>query len=49
MKKLLGWCEQKNIHGIGRWGEHQHYNSDLTVYLALEMSKNCSVQNYYFN
>ena len=39
MKKLLGWCEQKNIHGIGRWGEHQHYNSDLTVNIALEMSK----------
>ncbi len=39
MKKLLAWCEQKHIYGLGRWGEHQHYNSDLTVDLALKLSE----------
>ena len=39
MKRILEWCEMKKIYGLGRWGEHQHYNSDLTVKLALEMSE----------
>lgn len=36
MKELLGWCEKHHIYGLGRWGEHQHYNSDVTVDLALK-------------
>lgn len=44
MKKLLGWCEQENIYGIGRWGEHQHYNSDVTVGIALETAKRMLVK-----
>lgn len=39
MKEILSWCEQRNIHGIGRWGEHQHYNSDLTVEIAINMAQ----------
>ena len=38
MKQLLEWCEKYSIYGLGRWGEHQHYNSDLTVELALKLS-----------
>lgn len=37
MKKLLEYSESKNIFGLGRWGEHQHYNSDVTVDLALKL------------
>ncbi len=37
MEKLLGWSRSKNVIGIGRWGEHQHYNSDVTVQLALKL------------
>ncbi len=37
MKKLLRWSKSKNVIGIGRWGEHQHYNSDVTVQLALKL------------
>lgn len=38
MSKLLGWCEERGIYGLGRWGEHRHYNSDRAVELALRMA-----------
>lgn len=39
MKKLLSWAEQNNIYGLGRWGEWQHYNSDVTVGKAMELAE----------
>ena len=39
MKKLLSWGKEKGVIGLGRWGEHQHYNSDVTVDLALKLVK----------
>ena len=38
MSNLLQWTEAHNVYGLGRWGEHQHYNSDVTVELALKLS-----------
>ncbi|MDR1896633.1 MAG: hypothetical protein LBR10_07580 [Prevotellaceae bacterium] len=38
MKELLGWAYSKNVIGLGRWGEWQHYNSDVTVMKAIELS-----------
>lgn len=38
MKKLLDWSKSKNVYGLGRWGKHQHYNSDVTVGLAIELA-----------
>lgn len=38
MKQLLTWSRQQGVIGLGRWGEHQHYNSDLTVQLAMELT-----------
>ena len=35
MSELLKWCEERGVYGLGRWGEHCHYNSDVTVELAL--------------
>jgi protoporphyrinogen oxidase len=37
MKKLMAWSAEHGVYGLGRWGEHQHYNSDVTVDLALKM------------
>lgn len=37
MDKLLGWSLEHGVIGLGRWGEHQHYNSDLTVELAIKL------------
>ena len=38
MKKLLEWSKEHDVIGLGRWGEHQHYNSDVTVGLAMNMA-----------
>ena len=38
MKKLLGWAKAKAVYGLGRWGEHEHYNSDLVVELAMNLA-----------
>lgn len=40
MKRLLEWSKMHDVIGLGRWGEHQHYNSDVTVGLALNMADN---------
>nr|WP_300769162.1 FAD-dependent oxidoreductase [uncultured Acetatifactor sp.] len=37
MKKLLLWSREQGVIGLGRWGEHQHYNSDVTVGLAMDL------------
>jgi UDP-galactopyranose mutase len=39
MAELLAWSRKYNVFGLGRWGEHQHYNSDVTVELALKLAK----------
>ena len=39
MRKLLAWSNEHEVIGLGRWGEHQHYNSDVTVDLALKIAE----------
>lgn len=39
MERLLAWCRERNVYGLGRWGEHSHYNSDLTVELAMLLAE----------
>lgn len=39
MEELLHWCEEYQVYGLGRWGEHQHYNSDATVEKALLLAE----------
>lgn len=38
MKKLLSWGKERQVYGLGRWGEHEHYNSDLVVELAMKLA-----------
>lgn len=38
MEKLLTWSKDNKVYGLGRWGEHQHYNSDVTVDLAMNLA-----------
>ncbi len=38
MEKLLAWSKAYGVYGLGRWGEHQHYNSDVTVDMSLKMA-----------
>lgn len=37
MRKILKYAASKGIYGLGRWGEHRHYNSDVVVGKALQM------------
>lgn len=37
MEKLLSYMKERSIFGLGRWGEHEHYNSDLTVEKAMNL------------
>lgn len=37
MKNLLAYMRQRKVYGLGRWGEHEHYNSDLTVERAMQL------------
>ena len=39
MNRLLAWCKEKNVYGLGRWGEHNHYNSDVVVRLAISLAE----------
>ena len=39
MDKILSWSSERGIYGLGRWGEHNHYNSDVTVDLALKLAE----------
>ena len=39
MSRLLCWSKEQGVIGLGRWGEHQHYNSDVTVELALKLAE----------
>lgn len=39
MEKLLRYARSKNVIGLGRWGEHQHYNSDVVVERALDLAE----------
>lgn len=38
MERLLAHARECDIYGLGRWGEHSHYNSDVTVEKAMELA-----------
>lgn len=37
MKQILSYSKGCNVYGLGRWGEHEHYNSDVTVKRAMDL------------
>jgi hypothetical protein len=37
MERLLGYMNEHRITGLGRWGEHRHYNSDAVCELAMKL------------
>ncbi|MBD5538979.1 MAG: NAD(P)-binding protein [Desulfovibrio sp.] len=37
MENLLSVLQKYSIYGLGRWGEHQHYNSDRAIEKALDL------------
>ncbi len=39
VEKLLDFGRENQIYGLGRWGEHSHYNSDVVVERAMELAE----------
>lgn len=39
MSELLAYSKEKKVYGLGRWGEHQQHNSDVTVGLAMDFAE----------
>lgn len=39
MKEIITWANSRNIYPVGRWGEHQHHNSDKVVELGMELAE----------
>ena len=39
MQCILSFARSCGIYGVGRWGEHTHYNSDASVELAMNLAK----------
>lgn len=37
MAQILEWAHTHRIYGLGRWGEHRHFNSDVTVERAIAL------------
>lgn len=44
MSELLAFCRLRQVYGLGRWGEHSHYNSDVVVELAMKLSEEITVK-----
>ena len=38
IKNILDFMEKRDIIGLGRWGEWQHYNSDVVVELGMKLA-----------
>jgi UDP-galactopyranose mutase len=39
MQELLDYAKLRRVFGLGRWGEHEHYNSDTTVEKAMNLAR----------
>ena len=37
IQAILKYAMERDVIGLGRWGEHEHYNSDRTVERAMEL------------
>ncbi|MBR5970405.1 MAG: FAD-dependent oxidoreductase [Lachnospiraceae bacterium] len=39
MRRLLDFAKEHRVYGLGRWGEHAHFNSDVVVERAMQLAK----------
>ena len=39
MRDLLDWSRKQQVCGLGRWGEWEHYNSDVVMERALDLAE----------
>ncbi|MBR1910555.1 MAG: amine oxidoreductase, partial [Lachnospiraceae bacterium] len=38
VKEFLDFTATRNIIGLGRWGQWQHFNSDVVMRLAMDLA-----------
>ena len=38
MSELIAFARSMDVYPLGRWGEHEHYNSDLVVDLSMKLA-----------
>ena len=48
IEKLLDWFGGYNIYGLGRWGEWEHLNTDVTVEHAMNFVEEFTAKNSLF-
>ena len=39
---ILEYCRKRQVIGLGRWGEWQHFNADAVISRSMELAKNFS-------
>ncbi len=37
IEQILAYFEERNIYGLGRWGTHEHHNSDVCILKSMEL------------
>lgn len=40
IKNILHYYAKKNLYGVGRWGQHQYQNADVSMYEAIKFVEN---------
>lgn len=45
MERLLAYAKKERVYGLGRWGEHEHYNSDAVVELSMKLAEELLERN----
>ena len=45
MQKILKYAAEHGITGLGRWGQWQHFNSDICMKLAMKLAERIDEQN----
>ena len=38
IKYILDYAKTCDVYGLGRWGEHEHFNSDAVVERAMNLA-----------
>lgn len=39
ISNILAFYKSKNLHGVGRWGQHQYQNADVSMFEAIKFVK----------
>lgn len=46
INQVLDWAQSLNIHGLGRWGQWEYFNSDVCIYQAMQLARKLGHESY---